>query len=233
MKNKLIFVSLFLLFSFQNTYCKNDLIKQVVSNILQTVPELEIEIEQTNGRTPAVSRILGERISYFKQSAKIIEYEGVSDDYLKDFVRYLRNVLEIPQTFEADFEDSLMMIKYSGFNEVVVYRIVHSVGRSGKCQYVCLLAQRDKKKKETDWLIADIDAEFDLAPDLIIIEQSVSTAWSLVSVRRQIVVHQPKSINEYEITTLINFFEILVFERFAVLLKISDGEHSTLKFLKH
>jgi hypothetical protein len=236
MKAKLLFVTLIITTClFTSVSSTNNLIRQVVANIQEQSKDLQLEIEESpETQTTAVTRVIGVGFSKFQQNADVTEYKGVSDDALLGFAGYLKSTLSIPVVFEASFEEDIMLIQFSSFNEVVVHRIIYSTGDTkGSCRYVCLLAQRNQWTKETDFLVADIKAEFELAPDLFVIDSSVSNAWGLFKDHHQNIIKMSKAITPEQVTVIIKFFEIMVFERFAVILKLGESDHhKVLKFLE-
>jgi hypothetical protein len=231
MKAKLFLLLLVVLI--QVIHTQDDLIKQVVGRILDTVPDLRRELEEAKAETnkTAIIRVIGQGLTSFKQNSEVMHYEGVHDDNLEAFLQHIRKIVKVPEVYSDDFVDSLMLIQFATFNEIVIKRFIYSIDKTGFCRYVCILGQRDEETQETEWLIADIKGSFELAPDLIIIESSTSAAWGLFKDYRQEVIRIPKTLNEEQITMLVKFFEILAFERFGEVLKIS-GSHHKLLFLE-
>jgi hypothetical protein len=230
MKLNLLIKLLCIITLLQISNCGDNLIKKVIKNILKAVPSLKLDIEKSiSSQTTTISKVINGGFTHFKQSADIQHFVGVHDDNLDGFLKHIQSVLNIPEVYEDDFIDNLKLIEFSDFNEIIIYRIVFTSDAGGNCKYVCIMCQRNEKTGESEWLIANIKATFMLAPDVMVIETSKSLVFGLYKEYKQSLVSVPKSINADEVTVLVKFFEILVFERFAEILKISD---KGLRFLE-
>jgi len=95
------------------------------------------------------------------------------------------------------------------------------------------MGQRNEKSGKTDWLVGDVKAKFTLAPDILMIEESKSAAHGLYKSKKTKAILVPKNITNEQLTVLMKFFEVCVFERFAELLKITPTNLRQLEFIEN
>lgn len=198
------------------------LVEKVISNIVSSVPELKKEIDNSS-KSEVVNEIVGNGFTTFKQSADMTFYTGVNDSQLIDFLNYAKDSISLPEAYSQYFIDNLSMILFSDFNEIVVYRVLFSADEGGDCKYICIMGQKNENET-TDWLIGDVKAEFDLANDVLVFENTKSAAWGIYQKKETKLVFLPKTLSEDQLDLLFKFFEIVVFERFAELLDIDSSQ---------
>ena len=231
MKIKYLLVLVLIYINSSLTKETNELIKKVISNILSSVPNLKTEISQSiSSKSTEVAKIVNGGFNAFAQKADIQYFEEVNNTNLDQFFKYLANLVKLPNQYEQSFIDTLSIIEFSEYTQVVTYRLIYSIDQGGDCRYVCIMGQRNEENNATDWLLANIDAEFMLAPDVFAVTTSKSYVWGLYSTYDSKIISQPKSLDQDSLNTLVKFFEVLVFERFAEVLRISGGY--ALKFLQ-
>jgi len=202
----------------------NTLVKDLIKKEIEKVPELKKEInESVYTKTSVINRIVSNGFTSFIQRANIMQLDGVSEDRLDAFLDYLQGQIALPNNIKPHFKNTMKDILYCDSNQWVMFKLVFSVGTGGDCKYVCVLAQHDEKKKEINWLIADVQSLFLLAPDVIVINKSRSILGGLFSKSEDKVVIIPKTLVNEQIAVLSKFFEVVVFERFAEILKINSN----------
>jgi len=202
----------------------NTMVKDLIKKEIDKVPELKKEInESVYTKTSVINRIVSNGFTSFIQRANIMQLDGVSVDMIDSFVDYLQGQIALPNSIKPHFKNTMKDILYCDSNEWVMFKLVFSVGTGGDCKYVCVLAQHDEKKREINWLIADVQSLFLLAPDVIVINQSRSFLGGLFSKSEDKVVILPKTLVNEQIVVLSKFFEVVVFERFAEILKINSN----------
>ncbi len=201
---------------------ESQLMKKVISNIVKNIPNIKQEVNDSKSISVVVNKIVESGFTLFKQQANMEYYKGVSDDNLTGFLTFVKSLLQLPDMYEKYFVENLSMILYSDFNEIVIFRVLFSVTDGGDCKYICVMGQRTNDGL-TDWLIGDVKANFQLSPDVFVIEKTISTGWGLFKSKNSYAYVTPKSLTNDQLSTLFKFFEICVFERFAELLNIDNN----------
>jgi hypothetical protein len=201
---------------------ESQLMKKVINNIVKNIPNIKQEINNSKSISVVVNKIVESGFTTFKQQADMEYYKGVSDDNLTGFLTFVKSLLQLPDMYEKYFVENLSMILYSDFNEIVIFRVLFSVTEGGECKYICVMGQRTNEGL-TDWLIGDVKANFQLSPDVFVVEKSVSTGWGLIKSTNSYAYVTPKSLTNDQLSILFKFFEVCVFERFAELLQIDKN----------
>jgi hypothetical protein len=82
-----------------------------------------------------------------------------------------------------------------------------------------VLARRNPKGNKIDWLVANILANFDLAPSIFVVEvtKSVGPFWGKTEEKARFT---PTYITERQLEIVFDFFQIISFTRFAEVLNI-------------
>ena len=196
------------------------LINQLIKNILDQVPAIQRDIEQN--RTVVVDTIVNRGFSIFKEQASFEQYNGVEDAHFHEFLENLRAEIDLPAQYQAEFDEIMQVTLFSTSNVWVVFNVIFSVKEGGNCKFVCVMASHDQENKKTDWLLANVGATFELAPDLMVVQTSHSYAWGAFSESEEKIVTKPASITMKELQVVFEFFEVVAFERFAEILHISS-----------
>ena len=80
---------------------------------------------------------------------------------------------------------------------------------------MCVLAKHDKVLKKSNWLVADFKASFQLAPNLLVVQEKTSVLGGLWSETSERIVEIPASLTLDQLYIVFEFFEIVTFQRFA------------------
>lgn len=219
-----VFLFCILILSFKaEEEIKSELIKKVVSNIVKTLPEIKNDLSQekiSDKISEKVNQIVQSGFLTFKQTADIQYFTAVTDQNLDGFLRYAKNLVNLPSEYEEYFVENLSMILYSDYNEIVIYKVLFNVNSGGDCKYICVMGQR-RENGETDWLIGDVKAFFNLANDVLIMEKVASEFYGTYEKHESKVLYKPKSVSDDDLNVLFKYFEVVVFEKFAEVLKLS------------
>ncbi len=197
-----------------------NLINQLIKSILEQVPAIKQDIEQN--RTIVVDTIVNRGFSIFKEQASFEQYNGVEDAFFHEFLNNLRAEIDLPFQYQAEFDQIMQVTLFSTSNVWVVFNVIFSVKEGGNCKFVCVMATHDQENKKTNWLLANVGATFELAPDLMVVQTSHSYAWGAFSKSEEKIVTKPASITMKELEVIFEFFEVVAFERFAEILNISN-----------
>jgi hypothetical protein len=92
-----------------------------------------------------------------------------------------------------------------------------SVDVGGNNKYVCLMTMRHPGNKFS-FLVADMQATFQLSPDLLIVRHSTSFLGGLFSSSHDEIKSVPHAITMPELGTLLDYFDMIAFDRFLTFL---------------
>lgn len=196
------------------------LIYQLIDNIIKKVPEIERDLEQN--RTTVVDKIVDRGFTSFKEQADIEQHNGVNDEYFNDFLDNLRSDLSLPANYDAQFKETMQVTLFSNSNVWVVFNIIFSINTGADCKFVCVMATHDSVNKKTDWLVANVGATFELAPNLLVVQTKHSYVFGAWSDSEEKIVLKPASLSQNNLDLVFEFFEVVSFQRFAEFLNINS-----------
>ena len=85
---------------------------------------------------------------------------------------------------------------------------------AGTAKYINVMCATDRSVRESDFLIADVQASFELGPDIIVTTSTSKALFGLISWTTVKIVQRPAEISENTIRPLFNFFKLAAFEKF-------------------
>jgi hypothetical protein len=200
----------------------SSLVKQVVSNIVKSVPDLEKEIE-SSPKTEVVKVIISSGFQTFSQSADITQYTGVKDDHIFPFLFHLKKMTNLPEKYQRYFLENLSMVLYSDFNELIVFNIMYDITSGGDCKYICIIANRDADSGTTDFLVGDIKSSFTLANQIMVVNETKVGLFGLLNLSKSKIIETSPNITNEQISTLFKYFTICIFKRFGELMNINTN----------
>jgi hypothetical protein len=168
-----------------------------------------------------LQRITNNGYTHYSQSASMQAIEAVDADSFDAFSVYLADTLEIRNDKRDGFLASMEIIKFADNTDWSLIDIIFDQGDGANCKYVCVLGHRDFEHNTYDFMVADFKSSFQLAPDIVIIEERKSYAWGLFE-RANIRVERipPQKLNLADVELLKTFFCQAALGRFARMLDI-------------
>lgn len=201
-------------------------VNDLIQNLLKSLPKLETDIKKK--KSTIVDKIVNRGFENFQQAASMEQYIGVDDKYIDLFLANVKEDLELPSKFESAFDSTMRDVLYGDSNTWIAFDIVFSLNKGTTCKFVCVLARHDEKTSKIDWLIANIRATFDFAPDLFIISQKKSALGGLWNVEEDKVLFAPSYITNQNLKVVFDFFQIITIKRFAELLGVKPANYLQL-----
>jgi hypothetical protein len=203
-----------------------------VAGALKTVVET---FRTTRSRT-IKERLLGKGFDYFEAKSSIQIINGVKEERLNDYLRNLETRLRVPEDRVQDIRSVLSEVEYSDSSFWSTANILFSIGHQGNCKFASILYNRRDDGKY-DFIVNDIDATFQLSPDVLIISKKLSVLGGLWQDEKEEVQKVPKSLTQDDIDTVMSFFNIIAFKGFMKRLGVDvdsmmEGKNKSLAFLE-
>lgn len=174
----------------------------------------------TRVTTTVVKTIVGRGLKNFAQHAEIQQLHGVSHDYISEFQSWLSLEINLPKRYGTYVKDMVDIVSHAESNEWTMFQLLFSTGHAATCRCVVVLGRNDRSTRMFDWLIADVNAEFEFAPDLMVVRHSKSSLAGLQHSSWDEVLEVPHAINRDDLSLLFDFFNVVVLERFAEVLHL-------------
>jgi len=227
---KILFVALLIFNEFVHSG-PVELVKQVVSNICKSIPQLEKEVA-SSPKNEVVSAIISSGFKTFYQSADVTQYSRVKDDHIFPFLEHLKSITKLPEKYEEYFVENLAMVLYSDFDELIVFNIMFDVGSGGDCKYICVIANRDPYNGTTDFLVGDVKSQFTLANNILIINETKTGLFGLLNFSSNKIIETTPTITNEQVATLFKYFTVCIFKRFSEILSLDLSYLSIDGFLQ-
>lgn len=100
-------------------------------------------------------------------------------------------------------------------NEWKAFDTVFSIDAGGKCKFVSILAHHNTDTNRMDFLIGNFVAAFKLAPNVAVIQESLSVLGGIFSNSKVVFKDIPRSVTEDDLKMVFNFFYLVTFKNFA------------------
>ena len=197
-------------------------LKKKVQDFVDRFPylkELLTEEEETTNVT--IRRITNRGFMTFSRSATLQALDNVDPGMYDQFVEYAIQLLGIPLKISDEIKRNVFdLVPMAKNSDWILYRILFQEEEGGKCKYVCVLGHNNLGAGY-DFVFATFGMKFELAPDILVIEESKSAGWGLVGSSKTTIKLVPSSIKKQDLDYLFRFFDIAAFTRFAKMLNVA------------
>ena len=160
-----------------------------------------------------VVKLFKNGITHFSSSASVESLEGVERSMLKEYYQHLIQKMKIPANTQQEFiiEMRLAAMGSSGEWKSIDFLFKNS---QGTAKYINVMCAYDDKLDEADFLIADIQASFELGPDVIVTTSTSKKFFGLFSSTKVKYVYRPAELTEKSIQLIFEFFKLAALEKF-------------------
>lgn len=164
--------------------------------------------------------LLGKGFSYFAQSAQIQISKGLEEANFDKFMGYIAKRLKVPEERRDDLTDVVETAKFVEKQAWVAFNTLYSVDKIGNTKFATLLIGKDEQTGKYDIVLSDVQADFQFAPDLIVVNKKLSVFGGIFNHEKDETISRPRSITQEDIQTVLNFFEIIAYQTIAKYMKI-------------
>eukprot|EP00827_Trimyema_finlayi_P006740 TRINITY_DN813_c0_g1_i1.p1 TRINITY_DN813_c0_g1~~TRINITY_DN813_c0_g1_i1.p1 ORF type:complete len:651 (-),score=271.04 TRINITY_DN813_c0_g1_i1:49-2001(-) len=159
--------------------------------------------------TQIVGQLEGKGFSYYRQSASIQKIGGLDPSYLDTFLSHLLVRIKVPEHRVEEVKYVIMDCIFMEGTDWKIYDNVFDKDTKGTAKMVQLMMNRDENTGKTNWLIADLEGEFKLAPDLLYVQTSKSIAGGIWSSSKVEIKTVPKAMTQADLEAFYAFFWII------------------------
>jgi len=90
--------------------------------------------------------------------------------------------------------------------------IMFDIDLGGSTKFTSILGAHDWANGKYNILICDLQTTFKLAPDMMVIEKSLSAAGGIFESKKDVYKKVPRSLTEDDMKAVMNFFFVLTFK---------------------
>ena len=166
-----------------------------------------------NKNDPFIARLFKNGLTHFTSSAVIESIEGVDTPYLTEFSHYLADKLTLPGAMRNSFIDQLYLASISDRSEWKDISFVYKLN-VGEAKYMSVMTVTDEPSNTMDFVVCDIKAGFQMAPDIIVSTVKKSSFFGLFSSTSIRIDRRPAELTDKSIDLLFKFFKVSAFDKF-------------------
>jgi hypothetical protein len=201
------------------------LVQQVIGGIVKNLDEMKADVSnKALNASAVVNKLVKRGFAEFEESAAVQQLNGVDYGVSDDLTNWIVTELSLDDSYRKRIETMMTIVEHADSQEWIRFEVAFSVGDGGDCRYVVLLARNDKEAKQTQWLIGNVQGKFQLAPNLLIIQEKRSSLFGLLTHYETVVKEVPALITKDDVEVISEFFTVVVFERFAEVLNVLPNQ---------
>ena len=167
-----------------------------------------------NENDPFVAKLFKNGLTHFTSSASVDSLEGVERALLQDYYTHLIQKMGIPENTQGDFRMEMELAALGSRGEWKSVDFLYKNAK-GSAKYVNVMCSYDDRLDEADFLIADVQATFELGPDLIVSTSTKSSFFGLFSKTSVKLIYIPAELTEKSIQLIFEFFKLAALEKFT------------------
>lgn len=166
-----------------------------------------------NKNDPFIARLFKNGLTHFTSSAVIESIEGVDSPYLTEFSHYLADKLNLPAHIRTPLIDQLYLASISDRSEWKDIAFTYKLN-IGEAKYMSVMTVTDEPSNTMDFVVCDIKAGFQMAPDILVSTVTKKSFFGLFSSTSIRIDRRPAELTDKSIDLLFKFFKVSAFDKF-------------------
>eukprot|EP00827_Trimyema_finlayi_P004414 TRINITY_DN43_c0_g2_i3.p1 TRINITY_DN43_c0_g2~~TRINITY_DN43_c0_g2_i3.p1 ORF type:complete len:426 (-),score=174.65 TRINITY_DN43_c0_g2_i3:128-1360(-) len=154
----------------------------------------------------------GKGYSYFASSCQTEKNVGVRIEYIEPYLNSLANRIQVPKDKQESFKEVLKEALWGDSQTWKAHDTTFSSTDGGQIFYTLIMMNYNEThgpNGSLNVIYSSCDAEFKLAPNLIVMETKVSYLGGAFGSSKQSLVVMPRQITTEDIQTIFNFFYVV------------------------
>lgn len=174
-----------------------------------------VDTFKTTRSSEIKERLLGKGFEYFNQSAQIQISKKVKGQFIDQYLAHLQTRIKVPADRQEDLKMVLEESKWSESNVWTGFDTLFSLDKGGNTKFASILVSKDDTADTYDFIFTDIKADFKLAPDTLVVHKKLSVLGGIWTDDKDEMVKVPKNLTPEDVSTVLQFFQIVAFKGFA------------------
>lgn len=166
-----------------------------------------------NKNDPFIARLFKNGLTHFSSSAIIESIEGVDSPYLTEFSHYLADKLALPGGMRTALIDQLFLASISDRSDWKDIAFTYKLN-AGEAKYMSVMTVTDEPSNTMDFVVCDIKAGFQMAPDILVTTVTKKKFFGLFSSTSVRIDRRPAELTDKSIDLLFKFFKVSAFDKF-------------------
>ena len=168
---------------------------------------------------PFVAKLFKNGITHFSSSTSLEADEGVEKKDLDEYCNHVVGKLGVPAGDRPSVIGEMKLAALSTEGETKIMSAVFKSGPGGSGRFVTILSAKDKVTKEYDFVLINVQASFEIGPDIIAVTVQKSALWGLIRWKETHYIKRAAEISEETINLVFDFFKFAAFEKLKDFLK--------------
>lgn len=174
----------------------------------------QVYIELNNNKNdPFLARLFKNGLTHYTSNAVIESIEGVDVPQLTAFSKYLADKLKLPEVMKRTLIDQLYLASISDKSEWKDIAFTYKLN-IGEAKYMSVMTVTDEPSNTMDFLVCDIKAGFQMAPDILVTTVTKSKFFGLFKSTSIKIDRRPAELTDKSIDLLFKFFKVSAFDKF-------------------
>jgi hypothetical protein len=174
-----------------------------------------VDTFKTTRSSEIKERLIGKGFEYFNQSAQIQISKKVKGQFIDQYLAHLQSRIKVPADRQEDLKMVLEESKWSESNVWTGFDTLFSLDKGGNTKFASILVTKDDTADTYDFIFTDIKADFKLAPDTLVVHKKLSVLGGIWTDDKDEMVKVPKNLTPEDVSTVLQFFQIVAFKGFA------------------
>jgi hypothetical protein len=172
-----------------------------------------VEAFKTTRSSEIKKRILGKGFDYFKQSAQI-QVISIKAAFLDNYLINLEKKIAVPEKYKSSLTMIIEECRWADSNVWNAFETMFDINNGGDIKFASIVVAFNDKKNTYDFLINDVQADFKLAPDVLVVSKKLSVLGGIWEDSKDEYVKVPKSLSTDDAKMVMQFFSIVAFKGF-------------------
>jgi len=166
-----------------------------------------------NKNDPFIARLFKNGLTHFTSTAIIESIEGVDTPMLTEFSHYLADKLNLPGSMKTALIDQLYLASISDRSDWKDIAFTYKLN-IGEAKYMSVMTVTDEPSNTMDFVVCDIKAGFQMAPDILVSTVTKKRFFGLFSSTSIRIDRRPAELTDKSIDLLFKFFKVSAFDKF-------------------
>jgi hypothetical protein len=154
--------------------------------------------------------------SKFKEATKVFKGEGLTYDKAPAFFADIRQMIQIPANYSADFDEMIKFIQFFDKEYWSSHDTTFNIGKGGSDTHFTMMANNNQNTSKIDVLFLTLSEQFKLAPDVFVMTESHSYLGGIWSTAKIKFDERPAGITSGELQFVSQYFLLLAYQEIAL-----------------
>lgn len=154
--------------------------------------------------------------SKFKEGTKVFKGEGLTYDKAPAFFADIRQMIQIPANYSADFDEMIKFIQFFDKEYWSSHDTTFNIGKGGSDTHFTMMANNNQNTSKIDVLFITLSEQFKVAPDVFVMTESHSYLGGIWSTAKIKFDKRPAGITSEQLQFVSQYFLLLAYQEIAL-----------------